>query len=167
LLIVVVLVTNYYFDFLFILKSILSHKTNSCVVGAADREAGGEVAAAGGGGTIKMLGARRDLLAQLGYRPLLLPKLRRKVPLLCGEPFVSICQTLASAFEIIMEFTLSSSAYLVNSIVFFYSSSCSSFNTFFLESSSFNSAFTFFRFLLTLVSSRRAARNVTERRNKH
>ena len=50
-----------------------------------------------------MLGARRellaDLLAQLGYRPLLLPKLHRQVPLLCGEPFVSICQTLASALE--------------------------------------------------------------------
>jgi hypothetical protein len=54
------------------------------------------------GGTYRMLGDRPDLLAQLGYRPLLLPKLRCQVPLLCGEPFVSICQKLASAFEIIM-----------------------------------------------------------------
>jgi hypothetical protein len=32
---------------MFILKSTLSHNTNSCVVGAADTEAGGEGAAAG------------------------------------------------------------------------------------------------------------------------
>jgi hypothetical protein len=35
-----------------------------------------------GGGTNKMLGARRDLLAQLGYQPLLWPKLRLQMPLL-------------------------------------------------------------------------------------
>jgi hypothetical protein len=57
---------TYLFIYLFILKSTLSNKTNSCVVGAANTEAGGEGAAAGGG-TNKMLGARQDLLAQLGY----------------------------------------------------------------------------------------------------
>jgi hypothetical protein len=93
LLLLIVVVTNYCFANLFILN--LHDQTKQIFVLLVRLIRRLVVRGLLRGGANIMLGARRDLLAQLGYRPLLLPKLRR-------QPFVSICQTLASAFEIIM-----------------------------------------------------------------
>jgi hypothetical protein len=82
------------------------------------------------GGTNKMLGARRDLLAQLGYQPLLWPKLCLQMSLLSCAANLSLA--FARRWQVLLrsswsasrsfrdasrsEFTLSSSAYLVNSL---------------------------------------------------